>query len=145
MGRKRIATMWLVSLVAVLTASCTFKSKETGAREEFARKYSCPQHQIAARERADLVDGEIRAARLLAEQPSVEVRSDRARLEVWQRDQRARREEVRNTNYGVVYVEVSGCGHAEILACKHPVNEVGANNSEVECHEADITGVPASR
>lgn len=122
------------ALLSLLLTGCG-KDLGDGARETFAKKYSCPEDRIAVQERKDLNY----AALVFREGepvPSEGVRADPARLAKFHQDQadiRAQEMERLNALQYQLY-QVEGCNEDLLLACRHPVHhEGGTLVNEVTC------------
>ncbi len=112
--RLLVAVCLLVPLLG-----CTRLS--TGARKDFARQYSCPDDRVQVRSRDDLNAKDLLAPnRAPAPPPPLEVKNDPARYALWKANQAAARAR-EAAPYGAYEVfTVTGCGHTELLACRHP-------------------------
>ncbi len=107
-GGAAVRIIALCLLLAATLAAC--KSKESGAKEEFARAHSCPGERIAVKARPDLdwqtvVFGDIG--------PPPGIAADPGRLARWKAD--------RADLFGDLRVfEAQGCGRHDYLGCRHP-------------------------
>ena len=102
----------------VLVAGCG-KSLETGARESFAREYSCPEERVSVRARPDVEAAEI-LLRAAPQDPPAAVSEDPARLAKWEQD-RADAQAKQHDGFARFEVfEVSGCDTTQLVACHHP-------------------------
>ena len=123
------ATAFLMraALMAPLAmAGC--KSSETGARETFAREFSCPEDRVEVRARKDLSFGDFMPGK--KQEPPAEVKADPDRLAKWNADRKKGRSGFDNFDM----VEAKGCGHEQIYGCKHPAADRGGiKTSEVAC------------
>ena len=113
--RPTLILLSLSLVVGVSTMAC--KRMSTGAKEDFARRHSCPEDRVSVKERTD-----VSAASLLApggnESPPDDVKRDPGRLAKWEADkkeQRAKTESGYARSYTVY--EVRGCNVAVFLAC----------------------------
>ncbi|MBX3229008.1 MAG: hypothetical protein KIT84_01620 [Labilithrix sp.] len=122
-------------MVAMLGAC---KSKERGAKEEFARAHSCPEGRVTVKARPDLnwqtvVVGDLK--------PPAEVAADPDRLAKWQADRA-------NAGGDLEVFEAEGCEHHDYLGCTHP-KRPGRNGgtttvlSEVTCMRRGV-GEPSA-
>ena len=120
-----------------LVSGC--KRLSTGAREDFARRYSCPENRIDVKERTDLRAQDVLGPGQQPEaQPPDEVKNDPGRYAQWKKDQAEQRQgqAARYADYEVF--ELTGCGHAATLACHHPrtPNQQGDYPTLVACETA---------
>jgi hypothetical protein len=126
------------SVVAALTATAC-KKLATGAREEFARKYSCPEERVEVKERPDVKWGQLTMPPSADEQPPAEVKNDPGRLAKWRADQSESGEAKLRAHYDAMDVfEVRGCDHALLMACKHPTSQGGTTMSSVMCSDRPL-------
>jgi hypothetical protein len=120
-------------LLALTTTAC--KQLTSGAREDFAARYSCPEDRVEVKPRADLQPAQ--ALGKMNEAPATppdEVKRDPGRYAKWQQDQADRREAKLATYIGYEVMEASGCGHTEILVCHHPGgSKGGTRTADVTC------------
>ena len=136
---NRLVVCLALSLPLVL-ASC--KGLDSGAREEFAKKYSCPESRVAVKAREDLKYGDLILGTSTTKTPPDEVKRDPERLAKWEADQRKENQESReNLNRLSVY-EVTGCDHRAFLGCAHPSTGDGVQLGEVNCWEIPAERVP---
>lgn len=121
---------------SILLANAGCQRLSSGAREDFAQRYSCPDDRVEARLREDLRATDVLGIAADASAPSAEVMKDPARLAKWQQDQ-ARRRESRSSAYVDYDVfEVTGCGHTDLLACHHPTGRNGGSRTDtVSCQQ----------
>lgn len=125
----------LILIAAVSLFGC--KRLSTGAKEDFARRHSCPEDRVTVKERSD-----VHPASLLApegkETPPDDVKKDPARLAKWEADkkeQRAKTESGYARSYTVY--EVRGCDLAVFVACTHADSSNG--EMHVVCQEKPLT------
>jgi len=97
----------------------------TGAREDFGRRYSCPDDRITWKPRDDLPADEVMGLRMLEPRPPPAVQQDPGRFAKWQADRAQDRARMAHFNDAYQVFEVSGCGHTDILACRHPTSPDG--------------------
>jgi hypothetical protein len=129
-----VIALVLGSLVAS-AASC--KKIETGAREEFARKHSCPEDRVEVKARPDVKWGQLTMPPDRDTQPPDEVKNDPGRLAKWQADQAESGPGRMRTHLDSLDVfEFHGCGHDALMACKHPTSTDGTNMNTVICFDA---------
>jgi hypothetical protein len=119
MSRSR-ALGGLLLVLGLLTPAC--KALKTGAREEFAKKFSCPDDRVEVVERKDLLAYDVLYGDRdeLAKAPPEEVAADPERLAKWKADHQASDDTNRNFYNGFTVFEVSGCDHEVLMACHHP-------------------------
>ena len=132
MGRPLLRAACVLLLPLTMVAC---KQLTSGAREDFAARYSCPEDRVEVKSRGDL-----QPARALGKTseasatPPDEVMRDPGRYAKWQQDQADRREEKLATYIGYEVIEANGCGHTEILVCHHPGGSKGSTRTaEVKC------------
>jgi hypothetical protein len=120
-------------LLPFVAAAC--KQLSSGAREDFAARYSCPEDRVEVKPRADIPPAQALARPgEVAPSPSDEVKRDPARLAKWQKDQADRREARLSTYIGYEVLEATGCGHTELLVCHHPGGSKGGTRTgDVTC------------
>jgi hypothetical protein len=100
----------LVLAGGLALAGCT--SKESGAREEFSRDFTCPPERVDVRARGDLKPADF----LKPATPSPEVAADAERLKLWQAQQDKQREDANPFGYEVF--EARGCAHQTLYFCR---------------------------
>jgi hypothetical protein len=131
MRRPLLAACLLVLPLAAIAC----KQLTSGAREDFAARYSCPEDRVEVKSRADLQPAQVlhRSSDAPAEPPD-EVRRDPGRYARWQKDQADRREARAATYIGYEVIEASGCGHTDLLVCHHPGGSKGGTRTgDVTC------------
>jgi hypothetical protein len=120
-------------VVALL--SC--KKLEDGAKEQFARQYSCPENRISVEPRPELKWSELVFGKQAPEQPPDEVKRDPERLAKWKSDHQ-------NTKSSEPYqmFRVTGCDHEAYFGCTHPTDPHGGGTQVglVNCSEAPAPG-----
>lgn len=131
----------IASLVVVIT-SVGCKRLETGAREEFGKKYSCPEERVDVRARSDLHYGDLIQAGASKPSPPPEVVKDPERLAKWESDKRAEDAALRERLNRHEVFEAKGCDHVAFLGCGHPEGEEGVVTSQVDCWEIPPDRVP---
>ena len=135
--RDRLAlTLIRGALVLGLVAGVGCKRLKTGAREEFGRKYTCPEERIEVRARDDVTYGDLVLRSQTRETPPDEVKNDPGRRAKWEHDQKKKRDDFKDSLDGLDVFEVRGCGHTVLLGCGHPGDSEGVSLSEVSCSEA---------
>ncbi len=129
----RTGCLVLVALVTLGASAC--KQLTSGAREDFAARYSCPEDRVEVKSRGDLRPAQVLGRTGEASPaPPDEVRRDPGRYAKWQKDQDDRREAKLATYIGYEVIEASGCGHSEILVCHHPGgSKGGTRTADVTC------------
>jgi len=119
--------------LALGAVSC--KGVKNGAREEFGKKYSCPEDGVTVTPRGDLDPNVVFAkpkTRSKRDEPPAEVAADPARLAKWNAD-RAEKEASRSERYsGYDMFEISGCNHKDLAACRHPVSSTGRGGTSTD-------------
>jgi hypothetical protein len=130
--RRRLLAACL--LVLPLTATAC-KQLSSGAREDFAARYSCPEDRVEVKPRVDLQPAQVlHRASDAPQTPPDEVKRDPGRLVKWERDQADRRESRAATYIGYEVLQATGCGHDEILVCHHPGGSKGGTRTgDVTC------------
>jgi hypothetical protein len=125
-------------LLALGATAC--KQLSSGAREDFAARYSCPEDRVVVKTRDDLTPAQaLGKANEPAAQPPDEVKRDPGRLAKWQKDQAERREARLATYIGYEVIEASGCGHTDILVCHHPGGSKGGTRTgDVTCERGKM-------
>lgn len=126
--------MILVCAILAVVSGVGCKRTKTGASEHFSKQYSCPSDRVSARARDDLKGSQVSAPQNETGTAPAEVRSDPARLAVWQRSEREKTDEPRKILDGLDVFEVRGCGHAEYLLC-WSYNDEQNGESGVSCSE----------
>ena len=104
----------LLLLLAMLSlAACA--SREEAARNDFARRFTCPAEQVTTTKIPGVRWSEVMRRENPIPEPPAEVRADPARLDMWNR-------EYSNFSPGFDHnyegFHVTGCGHAADLLCQ---------------------------
>ena len=126
----RLGPIFPILLVGLL--GC--KRLSTGARESFAKEYSCPEDRVVVTERSSL-----RYSSFFEPfdpgTPPDEVARDPGRLAKWNADKRADHEETMSGIDGDLTVfQVTGCDHEVFMGCGHSSTEDGGLDSgSVSC------------
>jgi hypothetical protein len=134
---RMLLSIVLLSLVATAClGGCRRESASTGAKQDFARRYSCPEDRVTVRERKD-VDPAVLLAPPATESPPAEVKSDPGRLAKWEADRKAKRAETEaGYRRSFTIFEASGCDHAALLACTYATLAGTEGATTLECREA---------
>jgi len=130
------------SLLALLAAAGGCKRLQTGAREEFAKAYSCPEERVSVRARSDLKYGDLVLSSSLQQEPADEVKKDPVRLAKWESDRRKEQAELRERLNRLDVFEVKGCAHVALLGCAHPEAGDGIATDQVSCWEIPSARIP---
>jgi hypothetical protein len=126
----RRASIVIVVLIAAGALSC--KGKTTGAKEYFAKEYSCPENQVTIAS-STTKWGDLILAHS-TEEPPDEVKNNRERLAKWRKDRDDEKREMRERLNDLDTFDVSGCGHTAVVACWRPGNGEGSPDlSRVAC------------
>jgi hypothetical protein len=133
---RRLACVWLV---VPLLAGCT--SLATGARQDFARRVTCPADKVSVVRRPDVPPHTFYSFFVNESSPPADVAADPSRLSLWQqeRDKKIRDADAKCGDGGMCDVfEVAGCGQRQVVYCYHPVAPMegggeGNSLSQVEC------------
>jgi hypothetical protein len=123
----------LVILVMLSGAGC--KRLKTGAGEDFAKRYSCPEDRVEVRERTDVKWSTVVLGGRAREAPPAEVKDDPERLAKWNADRADKDAETRKRLDDLDVFQVSGCGHDELVACAHPADGDGVATDRVVCFQ----------
>ncbi len=122
--------------------ACACAVLSTGARDTFAKRFSCPPDRVRVTARPDVPPHEALGIETRRTPPPANVAADPERLRYF-REQRA----AENSRSGAsceVY-EATGCGQARLLCCAHPFDMEGDTlGSEVDCDGAPGWGATAS-
>jgi hypothetical protein len=136
-GRSR----WAIELVLIALVGLTGcrKSLADGAREEFARRHSCPEDRVTVQERDDANAAEI-AFGFEEGEPPPEVAADPERLAKWKQDAEEKRTRAEDGASSLGIFEVGGCDTSMLLVCNHPriphSRGYSIQPNEVVCREA---------
>ena len=127
----RARAVVVLVLLALVTPAC--KRLVTGAREEFAKKFSCPEDRVQVAERKDLSAYELIFGKMEAEKPPEAVLDDPERLAKWKADH-DKSESKKRWDASFAVFEASGCDHKALLACAHPGGSKGGQRlNAVSC------------
>lgn len=117
---SRVRCLGVIAL-ALAAASCT--SKETRARENFSKSYSCPLGDVTATEHEELSAWDLTFGEL---KPLPDIASDPARVAMWQAEHdRKRKENDANTTVFVA----KGCNQKKYYGCSRSNAKQGSNVS----------------
>lgn len=103
----------------LITASCLPVTE--GARNEFAKQYTCPPEQVTVKRRADVLPHQLLGASLTPIPPE-DVASDPNRLRYWQKGYA---EKLSSLDQSCEVYEVVGCGQKAVMCCAHALNADG--------------------
>ncbi|WP_437276519.1 hypothetical protein WME90_35475 [Sorangium sp. So ce375] len=131
--RAVLSNCLLVVFVVLSSTGC--KRLKTGAREDFAERYSCPEERVEVRERTDVKWSTVVLGAGTQEAPPAEVKDDPARLAKWNADRTEKDAETRKSLDNLDVFQVSGCGHDELVACAHPRDGEGVATDRVVCFQ----------
>jgi hypothetical protein len=128
----RLLALGLLLAAALPPAGC--KRLATGARETFARDYSCPEDRVEVIERSDIGYSSLFALPS-AGKPAPEVAADPERLAKWRRDQEEEHAtRARDFDRSMTVYQVTGCDHEVFMGCQHRTELDGAKDlSRVNC------------
>jgi hypothetical protein len=123
-------------LLFALLATISCKRLATGAREEFAKKYSCPENRVAVTERSDLHYGDL-VVQAQTEEPPEDVKKDPERLAKFKKDKADEKSELKNNlNSNLDMFAVKGCDHDVLMGCGHATDSDGSSQlNRVVCFE----------
>jgi hypothetical protein len=107
-----------ITVLALAASTGCRKSLPEGAREEFARRHSCPEDRVTVQERDDVDPAEIVPG--LEGEPPPEVAADPERLAKWTQDANEKRAQAEDGVSSLAVFEVSGCDTSMVLFCSHP-------------------------
>ncbi|MGK3995561.1 hypothetical protein [Sorangium sp. So ce1024] len=130
----------LITSVILSSAGC--KRLKTGAREDFAKRHSCPEDRVEVIERDDVKWSTVVFGAGPQETPPDEVKSDPGRLAKWNADRAAKDAEMRATLDDLDVFQVRGCGHDELVACAHPADGDGVATHRVVCFQGPQRAKP---
>jgi hypothetical protein len=105
-----------IGLVAIAMSLGACQRESTVVAETFASTYSCPAQQITVANRPDLVPYDVSSPWRKPAAPPDEVKSDPARLAVWQANQ-AKANDHSGYNKRRDVLEATGCGHHALYVC----------------------------
>ncbi len=124
---------WALCVLIFSTVGC--KGLETGAKEHFGEKFSCPEDRVEVRARPDLKWSKVVFGDRPQEGPPDEVKKDPGRLAKWHEDHK----DDNATLDRLDVFEAKGCGHELIMACYHP----GDSEGRMETNRVACTDAPA--
>jgi hypothetical protein len=128
----------LVLLLALATSGC--KSLKSGARESFARKYSCPEDRVEIAPRKELRAADLLLPKTVETLPADEIKNDPGRLQKWRDDRAAVREQQVRLYERYEVFAATGCDKSALVCCQHPIVTSGGTTGEAtdrtECVEA---------
>jgi hypothetical protein len=113
--------------------ACT--SFPTQAKEDFAKKFSCPEEQVTVKDRKDLNADDVLERDRKPRKKDVappEIASDRARLAKWTKDRDDAEATRRSFHSSYDVLEVAGCGHKNLVVCHRPTGK-GNNSARPSC------------
>jgi hypothetical protein len=115
---------------SLLMASTSCASIPDGARDQFAKAYTCPPEQVTVTRRADVAPHQMLGA--LVARPPADVASDPSRLRYWNSEQA---DTMSRLDQSCEVYEARGCGQKSLLCCAHPRSPDGDGESisEVSC------------
>jgi hypothetical protein len=105
-----MSSHWRAALVfaVVFAAGC---SRETAAREKFAKDRSCPLEGVTAKPRPDLSAHDLTFSKST---PPPEIAADAARLRLWQAEEDKKK---KSWDDATTLFEVSGCKEKAFYGC----------------------------
>ncbi|WP_437977625.1 hypothetical protein WMF11_12400 [Sorangium sp. So ce295] len=118
-----------------MLSSAGCKRLKTGAGEDFAKRYSCPEDRVEVRARTDVKWGTVVLGGRSPEAPPAEVKDDPGRLAKWNADRAEKDAETRKRLDDLDVFQVIGCGHDELVACAHPADGDGVATDRVVCFQ----------
>jgi hypothetical protein len=113
--------------------ACT--SFPTQAKEDFAKKFSCPEEQVTVKDRKDLNADDVLERDRKPRKKDVappEIASDPARLAKWTKDRDDAEAARRSFHSSYDVLEVAGCGHKNLVVCHRPTGK-GNNSARPRC------------
>jgi hypothetical protein len=119
MDRRSFAALVAITLAVGACKSGAMDS----AKEDFAKKYTCPEDRVEARIREDVTATQVYNRK--PSTPPAEVASDPARLALWRKQQS---DSAARDNDGHHVVEVRGCGHHELDACGYVAHHASTSS-----------------
>jgi hypothetical protein len=121
---------WALALL-VLLAPYGCKRLSTGAREDFAKKYSCPESRVKVIARSDLHYGDL-AVQDSVEEPPEEVKKDPERLAKFKKDKAEEKADLKKTlSSNLDMFQVQGCDHDVLMGCGHGSDNDGSTHPDV--------------
>jgi hypothetical protein len=126
---SRAVRFGLVCLLSL--AGC--KRLATGAKEHFAKEYSCPEGRVEVIPRSDLKYSAYFPPRA-AETPPDEVKRDPERLARWRADREgAHKAQMADLDGRLDMFQARGCDHEVFMGCAHASAGDGVDTSSVVC------------
>ena len=122
MSSVRCPRLLLLCIGLAATSSC--KTNSSGAKEHFAREFSCPEGRVTVAS-SSTKWGDLVLSPSKEEAPD-EVKKDPARLAKWQEDHDETERERRSSANSLDTFDVNGCGHVAVVACWHRTYEGGS-------------------
>ena len=119
---------------AALLALLGCRSLDGGAKDQFAKDFSCPEDRVTVRPRADLDSYALEFGGGGASPPP-EVQKDPARYAMWKKQQA---DSHASWNDRISAFEAKGCGHDAVYTCSHPNSgrNGAVNYADVSCTKA---------
>lgn len=106
--RRTVGIFVFTLLGAIAGSGC--KKVTQGAKEHFAKDFTCPIDRVEVRPRKDLRPSDFEKR----PRPSKEIAADPERLALWQAEQKKSLEWMDNHDE---IIEANGCGHEALYAC----------------------------
>ncbi len=131
--RARLRPTVLSLGLALTCAGCTRLS--TQAKDDFAKKFSCPEEKVDVRERPDLNADDVLQANKKTNKKAVpppEVAADPARLGKWNKDHADSEASRASLHSSFDVFEVTGCDHKNLVVCHRPSGK-GNNSAHPSC------------
>lgn len=127
----------VIAVCGVLTSLACFGCNRlsTGAREQFATTYSCPEDRVEVKSREDLKWGALVLGARNKEAPPAEIAQDPGRLAKWQSDQEEKSKSLDSLSDKVDVYQVTGCGHDVLMGCWRSGGGRGGGSLRVSCQE----------
>jgi hypothetical protein len=105
---KRAAVVVVALLCGSLAVGC--KGMKTGAQQNFAREFTCPEDRVEVRPRTEIRPSDLKTKST----PSKEIAADPQRLKIWQT---AKDESDASENSLNEVFEARGCDHQALYSC----------------------------
>ena len=102
-------------LILALFAACA--NVEDEAKQEFSEDFSCPTERVTTKLRADLKAFEFQYGPQQKPEPPPEIKSDPARLAVWEEQQKKDQAATDRVNEIDKVIEVTGCDQSAFYIC----------------------------
>lgn len=112
---------------------------EDGAREKFSADFSCPTDRVTVKVRSDLNSMEFRFGVQPKPEPPAEIKSDPARLALWEEQQKKDKAATDRVNEVDKVVEASGCEKKAFYIC------YVSKKNKASCTETSPHDEPTSR